>query len=284
MPTITVESEQLWYPKGMRLTFLILLSSLAVAADETELWIVGDQSEPVRFVVLPFDYSGEKTSPTVLIEDTIKQALSSTGLLSMPSRVSFPENPHDMYYWQFNNVRYVIHGHIFEQDHQLLMKISVYDSYGLEPMDASMILIPDQLQFSLQQAVDRLYRSIFYATFTGDIQLRYLYDEDTRLTAYLHQLIQVFKFNWNSAFNGGMCDVNLEQLPGGTIFEQRLGSNCFQTDGLAEEIEETLTAIDPLPYDRYRKQFQRKLKLHFIHPDSDGRKIMMRMQNDKLVE
>ena len=262
----------------MRLSlFLLLLSSLAVA--ETELWIVGDQSEPVRFVVLPFDYSGEKTSPTVLIEDSIKQALSSTGLLSMPATLSLPENPYDMFYWQLYGVRFVIHGHVFEQDHQLLLRVSIYDSFGLEPMDATMVLMPDQLQYSLQQAADRLYRSLFYATFTGNTQLRYLDAEDSKLTAYLHQLIQVFKFNWNSHLKTGFCDVSLEQLPGGVIFEKRLGNNCFQTEGLAEEIEATLTAIESLPYDRYREQFLRKLTLHFIHPDSDGRKAMMRLHN-----
>lgn len=261
---------------------LVLMSSLVAAANETELWIVGDRSEPVRFVVMPFNYSGDKTSPTVLIEDGIKQALSSTGLLTMPATVSLPDNPHDMYYWQFNDVRFVIYGHVYEQEQHLLLNISVYDSFGLEPMDASMILMPDQIHFSLQQVADRLYRSLFYATFTGNSQLRYLDNEDPQLTAYLHQLIQVFKFNWNSALSSGFCDVDLEQLPGGVIFEQRLGGNCFMTEGLAAEIEETLVAIESLPYDRYRDQFKRKIKLHFIHPDSDGRKAMMRMQNGVL--
>ena len=276
--------SHLWYPWVMWWVLLILLSAVVQATEQTELWIVGDQSEPIHFVVMPFDYSGDKTSPTVLIEDSLKQALSSTGLMTMPARISMPENPLDMFYWQFHDVRFVIQGHVYEQDKQLLMNLNIYDSFGLEPMTASLVLLPDQIHFSLQQVADRMYRSLFYATFTGSNTLRYLNDEDPQLTAYLHQLIQTFKFNWESHLTTGFCDVELEQLPGGVIFEQKLGGNCFQTAGLAAEIENMLASIEYLPYDRYRDQFKRKLKLRFIHPDTDGRKIMMRMQNGVLEE
>lgn len=81
---------------------------------EIELLIVGDSTQPIKFVALPFSYEGSGLNPAVMVENHIVQALSSTGLFSMPLRYEKPKNLNNMLAWQFAGIRYVLNGEIFE--------------------------------------------------------------------------------------------------------------------------------------------------------------------------
>jgi len=243
-------------------SLLLLLSSTLSA--EVELLVVGDDAHPVRFVALPFEYQGNGVSPAVTVENHIVQAISSTGLFSMPYRYEVPTDKTNMYAWQLEDIRYVIEGRLFESSQMLMLRLTINDTLGLQPTLSTVVLNPRQLALSSQMFADQVYRSLFYATFTNDNEKQYLNNEDPTLTRYLNQLVMTFKRAWQNNQAGGTCTVDIQQMPGGLPFKSTLRENCFIDPALATEIQTVLDDIELLPYDRYQEVFERDLVVQFI--------------------
>ena len=247
----------------MKWVIILLIGSLAAHA-EVELLVVGDQAEPVQFVALPFTYQGTGISPAVTVENHIIQALSSTGLFSMPFRYEQPENPDNLMAWQLAGIRYVIEGDIIESESTLILRLTISDTLGLQPTFSRALLNPDQMQLSTQMFADQVYRSLFYATFTNDQEKQYLNNENATLTRYLNQLVMVFKNAWQNNQSNGTCTVEIQQMPGGLPFKSDLQADCFIDQQLAAEVQLALATIEILPYQRYQDVFEKDLTIKFI--------------------
>ncbi len=237
-----------------------------LAQAEVELLVVGDQSKPVQFVALPFTYHGDGFSPAVTVENHIIQALSSTGLFSMPFRYDAPEDVDNMLAWQLVGIRYVLQGDLYENDQTLTLRLTISDSLGLQPTFSSVILNPNQLELSSQIFADQVYRSLFYATFTNDNEKQYLDNENPTLTRYLNQMVLVFKNAWVENQISGTCTVDIQQMPGGLPFKSQLQEDCFIDQQLASEVMLALAQIEVLPYQRYQDVFEKDLTVKFISP------------------
>lgn len=248
------------------LCFILLLLSSGLRA-EIELLIVGDQSQPIHFVVLPFEYHGDGLSPAVTVENHIIKALSSTGLFSMPLRYEPPQDNNNMLAWQFAGIRYVLQGQIFEDNDNLRLTLTINDSLVLKPTISAVILNPKQLELSSQLFADQIYRSLFYATFTNDEDKQYLNNENPTLTRYLNQLVLLFKGVWQNQAGQGSCSVELQQMPGGVPFKSKLMEDCFNGSGLENEVQRALDGVGSLPYARYQAVFDKNLSLQFITTD-----------------
>lgn len=244
------------------LFMLLLFCSLSKA--DIELLIVGGANEPVQFVALPFTYDGDGLSPAVTVENHMIQALSSTGLFSMPYRYDQPADTNNMTAWQLAGIRYVIQGEITEEKSMLWLKLTISDTLGLQPTFSSAILNPNQLQLSTQMFADQVYRSLFYATFTNDTDKQYLNNENPTLTRYLNQLVMTFKNAWQVNEGTGSCTADIQQMPGGVPFKSKLQEDCFIDNRLAKAIEHALAAVETLPYDRYQEVFDKSLTIKFI--------------------
>ncbi|MCB1582569.1 MAG: hypothetical protein R3E90_13360 [Marinicella sp.] len=247
----------------MRFYWLLLVFTTPLKA-EIELLIIGGANQPVQFVALPFKYQGQGLSPAVTVENYMTQALSSTGLFSMPYRYDQPIDINNMMAWQLSGVRYVLQGEIIEEKSLLWLKLTISDTLGLQPTFSSVILNPDQLKLSTQMFADQVYRSLFYATFTNEADKQYLNNENPTLTRYLNQLVMTFKNAWKYQGTEGQCTVELQQIPGGVPFTSKLQEDCFENSGLASEIQHVLAAVEFLPYDQYQTVFEKKLTLKFI--------------------
>lgn len=231
---------------------------------EIELLIVGDSTQPIQFVALPFEYQGDGLSPAVTVENHMIQALSSTGLFSMPLRYEQPTDVTNMLAWQFAGIRYVLNGEIYENKDNLHLKLIITDTLTQKPTLSAVILNPDQLELSAQLFADQVYRSLFYTTFTNDEEKQYLNNEDPTLTRYLNQLVILFKNTWNDNKVDGACSVELQQMPGGVPFKSKLKEDCFQKTQLAEEVKQVLDQIGTLPYDRFQEVFDKNLSIQFV--------------------
>jgi hypothetical protein len=248
----------------MKTATLILLFMVLPLAAEVELLVVGDDAHPVKFVALPFEYEGNGVSPAVTVENHIVQAISSTGLFSMPYRFEMPADKSNMYAWQLEDIRYVIEGRLFESSQMLMLRLTINDTLGLQPTLSTVVLNPRQLALSSQMFADQVYRSLFYATFTNDNEKQYLNNEDPTLTRYLNQLVMTFKRAWQNNQADGTCTVEIQQMPGGLPFKSSLRENCFVDAELATEVQAVLDEIALLPYDRYQEVFERELVVQFI--------------------
>ena len=244
------------------LLLMLMFSSLARA--DIELLIVGSKNQPVQFVVLPFKYTGSGLSPAVAVENYIVQALSSTGLFSMPYRYEKPGNEENMMAWQLAGIRYVLQGEITEEKTMLWLKLTIADTLGLQPTVSSVILNPEQLQLSTQMFADQVYRSLFYATFTNDTEKQYLDNENPTLTRYLNQLVMSFKNAWQSNESDGVCTVKIQQMPGGVPFTSQLQKDCFVNKNSANEIQQVVSSVETLPYENYQAVFEKNLTVKFI--------------------
>ncbi len=247
----------------MKIALLMLFCSLTARA-EVELLIVGGHQQPVQFVTLPFTYFGKGYSPALTIENHIVQALSSTGLFTMPLRYEQPHDKGNMLAWQLAGIRYVLLGEIHEDDQSLHLKLTINDTLGLQPTLSVVILNPKQLAFSSQMFADQLYRSLFYATFTNYNDKQYLDHENPTLTRYLNQLVMQFKMAWQNQGAQGVCTVDLQQIPGGVPFESSLQEDCFTVPELAAEVQTALDQVGILPYANYQSVFEKNLRLQFI--------------------
>lgn len=247
----------------MKIWIGLVFFSFTTHAD-VELLIVGGENQPVYFVALPFEYFGTGVSPAVTIESHLVQALSSTGLFSMPFRYDQPHDLSHMLAWQLAGIRYVIQGEIHESEQSLSLQLTISDTLGLQPTTSRVILNPSQLQLSSQMYADQVYRSLFYATFTNDIDKQYLDHENPLLTRYLNHLVLAFKTAWQADGARGVCSVNLQQMPGGVPFKSELQKNCFSDLKLAAEVQEVMNQVDLLPYQNYQSVFEKNLQLQFI--------------------
>ncbi len=199
----------------MRFILLLMLLFSSLSKADIELLVVGGANQPVQFVALPFTYHGNGLSPAVTVENYMVQALSSTGLFSMPYRYEQPADINNMMAWQLADIRYVLQGEITEKQSMLWLKLTISDTLGLQPTISSVILNQNQLQLSTQMFADQVYRSLFYATFTNDVDKQYLDNENPTLTRYLNQLVMTFKNSWLAADGAGSCTVEIQQMPGG---------------------------------------------------------------------
>lgn len=238
----------------------------SVQAD-VELLIVGGQGQPVQFVVLPFAYYGDGFSPAVTVENHIVQALSSTGLFSMPFRYQQPQDSDNLLAWQLAGIRYVLQGEIHELQQTMTLKLTISDTLGLQPTLSAVILNPKQLELSSQMFADQVYRSLFYATFTNYNEMQYLDQENPTLTRYLNQMVMQFKLTWQPQGAVGTCTVDVQQMPGGVPFKSELQKDCFTDPRLAFEIQQTLDQVGVLPYDNYQTVFEKNVQLQFITTD-----------------
>ncbi|WP_223789964.1 hypothetical protein [Marinicella meishanensis] len=243
---------------------LFLLCQVWVCHAEIDLLVVGDSQQPVQFVVLPFTYEGSQLSPAVTVESHLTQALSSTGLFSMPFRYEAPADVDNMLAWELAGIRYVIAGELVEQNDLLVLRLTINDTLGLQPTLSSVLLNPRQLELSSQMFADQVYRSLFYATFTNDPDKQYLNNENATLTRYLNQLVMLFKGAWEHNQVPGTCTVDIQQMPGGVPFKSTLQVDCFEQPALAAEVQAALERVDVLPYEHYQEVFARDLVLHFV--------------------
>ena len=244
----------------------MVFCSLTVQAD-VELLIVGGQHQPVQFVVLPFSYFGSGFSPAVTVENHMVQALSSTGLFSMPFRFEKPHDMDNMLAWQLAGIRYVLQGEIHEVKKTMTLKLTISDTLGLQPTLSAVILNPKQLELSSQMFADQVYRSLFYATFTNYNDMQYLDQENPTLTRYLNQVVVQFKMAWQPQGAVGTCTADVQQMPGGVPFKSELQEDCFSDPMLAAEIQQTLDQVGILPYENYQSVFEKNLQLQFITTD-----------------
>jgi len=235
-----------------------------VAQADVELLVVGGDKQPVQFVALPFEYFGAGFSPAVTVENHIVQALSSTGLFSMPFHYDQPQDVNNMLAWQLAGIRYVLQGEIHEVKQTLTLKLTISDTLGLQPTLSAVILNPKQLELSSQMFADQVYRSLFYATFTNYNDMQYLDHENPTLTRYLNQMVVQFKMAWQALGAAGTCTVDIQQMPGGVPFKSELQQDCFTEPKLAVEIQQALGQVGILPYEKYQSVFEKNLQLQFI--------------------
>ena len=248
-------------------SWLSLLFCCLTAQADVELLIVGGDQQPVQFVALPFAYFGDGFSPAVTVENHIVQALSSTGLFSMPFRYQQPQDMNNMLAWQLAGIRYVLQGEIHEFKQSMTLKLTINDTLGLQPTLSAVILNPKQLELSSQMFADQVYRSLFYATFTNYNDMQYLDQENPTFTRYLNQMVVQFKTAWQPEGAVGTCTVEVQQMPGGVPFKSELQKDCFVDPELADEIQQTLDQVGILPYDNYQTVFEKNLQLQFITTD-----------------
>ena len=241
---------------------LFLLVHMPVTA--VELLVVGDRDRPVQFVVLPFTYQGEGFSPAISVEQHIIQALSSTGLFSMPFRYEAPVDPDNLLGWELAGIRYVLNGRLEAVNQSLLLRLTITDTLGLQPTISTVLLNPEQLQLSSQMFADQVYRSLFYATFTNDQESQYLNNENPTMTRYLNQLVMAFKMAWQNNSSAGTCTVDVQQMPGGMPFKSRLQQDCFEGGHMGEEIQALMDDLEVLPYEKYQDVFVKDLTVQFI--------------------
>ena len=241
---------------------LFLLVHMPVTA--VELLVVGDRDRPVQFVVLPFTYQGEGFSPAISVEQHIIQALSSTGLFSMPFRYEAPVDPDNLLGWELAGIRYVLNGRLEAVNQSLLLRLTITDTLGLQPTISTVLLNPEQLQLSSQMFADQVYRSLFYATFTNDQESQYLNNENPTMTRYLNQLVMTFKLAWQDNLSACTCTVDIQQMPGGVPFRSRLQQDCFEGGHLGEEIQALMDDLEVLPYEKYQDVFVKDLTVQFI--------------------
>lgn len=247
----------------MRFILLLMLAFSSVSKADIELLIIGDANQPVQFVALPFTYNGTGLSPAVTVENYIIQALSSTGLFSMPYRYNQPKDINNMTAWQLEGIRYVLQGEISEENAILWLRLTISDSLGLQPILSSVILNTQQLQLSTQMFADQVYRSLFYATFTNDHEKQYLDNENPTLTRYMNQLVMTFKSAWLQGEGVGTCTVDIQQMPGGVPFKSKLQKDCFIDNRMATAIEMALADVKTLPYNQYQDVFEKNLTIKF---------------------
>ncbi len=244
--------------------WLLLLFCISSAQAEIELLIVGGDQQPVKFVALPFEYFGSGYSPAVTVENHIVQALSSTGLFSMPFRYEKPQDVNNMLAWQLAGIRYVLQGEIHEVQQTLTLNLTISDTLGLQPTLSAVILNPEQLELSSQIFADQIYRSLFYATFTNYKEKQYLNQENATLTRYLNQLVIQFKTAWQAQDSQGTCTVDVQQMPGGVPFKSELRKDCFDDAYLAIEVQLALDQAGTLPYEKYQSVFDKNITFSFI--------------------
>ncbi len=244
--------------------WLLLFFFVSSVEADIELLIVGGDEQPVKFVALPFEYFGSGFSPALTVENHIVQALSSTGLFSMPFRYQKPHDVDNMLAWQLAGIRYVLQGELHEVQQTLTLKLTIRDTLGLQPTLSAVILNPKQLELSSQMFADQVYRSLFYATFTNYHDKQYLDQENPTLTRYLNQLVVQFKKAWQNQESQGTCTVDVQQMPGGVPFKSELQRDCFNDAYLATEVRQALDHAGILPYDRYQSVFEKNIKLSFI--------------------
>ncbi len=245
------------------LFLLILCLNTAFASDSIDLLLKGGAKEKTMFFVLPISSVGAGVNPSSEVEEAIKVAISGAGLFSMSARMKAPENTESTTHWQLLGVRFVLSGHLFEQDDNIILKLSVQDTLTQQGLQVSSVLLPKQLKFSAQMFADQVYRTLFYAAHTNLNTFEILQNEDPALTNYMHGIVKTFKKHWKDSDNKGECLVKINQLPGGGIFTHKLQENCFNRQSFADEIEDLMQQVETLPYEHYQKQFNKNINITF---------------------
>ncbi len=246
-------------------TILFILCSIsqALASEPITLLLSGGFQEKTQFYVLPITYEGDGINPSYEVEEAIKVAISGAGLFTMSARLKPPENTQNSSHWQFLGVRFVLSGHLFEKDNNIILRLHVQDTLTGQGLQVSSALLANQLKFSAQLFADQIYRTLFYAAHTNLNTFEILQNEDTALTNYMHGIVKTFKNQWQKSDNKGECLAYINQLPGGGIFTHNLQENCFENPGFAEEIDQLLQQTEALPYEHYQQQFNKNIHITF---------------------
>lgn len=247
----------------MRLYLILFFFAAQVAADDYELLVLGDAHQTVHFHIQPFVYTGDGLNPSYEVEEAIKVALSSARLFAMPLRTQVPQDPKNLQAWQVAGVRFVINGTLFEEQKAMMLRLSIQDTLLDDGFTITGVLLPDQLRTSAGLFADQIYRSMFYAAYTNRKTLQELQNENPALTNYLHHIVQTYKRHWQPGNSRGECLVNIQQLPGGDVFTQKLQNNCFQNMAFAQDIEQLLAEVAQLPYENHEDEFNKSLRITF---------------------
>ena len=245
------------------LLILICCFHSAHASEAIKLLINGGAQEQTQFFVLPISYEGDGLNPSYEVEEAIKVAISGAGLFSTSARMQPPQNTNNNSQWQFLGIRFVLSGHLFEQDNSIILRLDVQDTLTQKGLQVSSVLLPKQLKFSVQMFADQVYRTLFYAAHTNLDSFEILQNEDPDLTNYMHGIVKAFKNKWQKTDHSGECLVHINQMPGGGIFTHKLQKNCFETQAFAEEIDALMGEIDALPYEHYQEQFNKNIHITF---------------------
>ncbi|MCF6299937.1 MAG: hypothetical protein L3J52_02290 [Proteobacteria bacterium] len=251
----------------LRYIWLILLA-FSDSNAEIELNIVGGKDQLTQFAVLPFEYHGNQLSPAILIEDTLKQTLSSTLLFQTPFSVTPPKDKENLLQWRMQGFRYIIKGIIKDAAvNDMFVDIVIFDSLTVETIYSNIaILNTSHFKLSIQQLADHMYRRMLYtAVINSNIDMETFADDDLT-TKYFHQLALTLKTNWQSRSQSGTCTVLVKQLPGGVLMDYVFEKKCYQHIDLVNELIQLFDNIDSFPYKGFQQVFQKDLKVNFSIP------------------
>ena len=247
----------------MRYVFLLLVaiiwSSGSFAAPQ--FIVVGGADKPVGVYMQPFTYHGPAVSPAVAIEKILLSYLSQSGLFYQPWGLQ-PEERWNLYHWRLAGVRYVISGDIKETDKAIDLRLTVTDTLGTTPTFVWVELNADAWQQATRVFARQLLYSLFYATYTDDVDSQYLQNTEPDETRYWMALVKTLKQHWQNKADRGECQVNIAQLPGGQIQSYDIDTDCEAA--LFSELQDLFEALKELPYDGFKAPFAQYFTVTFV--------------------
>lgn len=223
--------------------------------------IVGGAQKPVGVFIKPLEYHGTGVSPAVDIENILLAALAQSGLFYQPGRQQ-PQTNWSLAHWRLAGVRYLISGRIEENDRAINLYLTLTDTLGTTPTNVWVELNADVWQQATRVFARQLFYSLFYATFTDDINSQYLHNTQAEETRYWISLVQTLKSHWDNRQNRGQCQVKITQLPGGQIQAYDIEADC--EEALFEEIQALFERLSTLPYGGLNAPFAQYFTVTFV--------------------
>lgn len=241
--------------------FMAFAINLSQAAEPPHLTIIGGANKPVGIYLQPFSYRGNGVSPAVVIENNLLFHLSQSGLFYQPGRLQ-PEKHWNLHHWRLAGVRYVISGDIEENERTIDLRLTVSDTLGTTPTFVWVELNADAWQQATRVFARQLLYSLFYATYTDDVDSQYLHNVETAETRYWMALAKTLKRHWQNRVRRGECQVTVSQLPGGQLHDFKMAPDCDAV--LAEEIQSLFEQVSNFPYSGHQAPFAQTFSVTFV--------------------
>ncbi len=240
---------------------LIVIFWFSTAAATPRFIVVGGDNKPVGVYLQPFDYRGSAVSPAVAIENILLSHLSQSGLFYQPGRLQ-PEERWNLHHWRLAGVRYVITGDIKETERVIDLRLTITDTLGTTPTFVWVELNADAWQQATRVFARQLLYSLFYATYTDEVDSQYLQNTEPAETRYWMALVKTLKRHWHNQTGRGECQVGITQLPGGRVQSYDIDVDCETT--LFSELQALFERLNGLPYGGFNAPFAQQFTVTFV--------------------
>lgn len=223
--------------------------------------IIGGADNPVGVIMRPLNYEGNGISPAVVIEDILVAQLSQSGLFHQPWQLK-SRDKWNLHHWRLAGVRYLISGRIEENEQSIHLHLTITDTLGTTPTNVWVELNGDAWQQATRVFARQLLYSLFYATYTDDINSQYLNDTEPEETRYWIALVQTIKSHWHNRQVRGECRVNVTQLPGGQVQSYVFAEQC--DEDFVVELQTLFEQLTELPYGGFNAPFAQNFTVNFV--------------------